>query len=140
MFRVVIACIALAFSQFAFAGEMPPKPDSCPATSSLKTTPFFMAQEQEGQGWVDFSMGNFGTSDFWGFALAFVKAGNMMEALDIGNKMLPSLQGNPKPMPIDTPDVQTWACMYGVDGPYQVVALSPLPMGANIGQIIKSVR
>jgi hypothetical protein len=134
-----MACLCLVFSQTTLAGGMPDKPANCPSASALKSGGFFMAQEdQEGRGFVAFSLGTYQTPEMWGFAMGFIKAGNQMEALMKANEVLPSLKGNPKPIPVE--EAKTWACLYGVNGPYQVMAFSPLPQQANYPQLIKSVR
>lgn len=43
-------------------------------------------------------------------------------------------------MPVDQKQIQTWACMYGVKGGYQAVAMSPLPQGIRYGSILTSVH
>lgn len=138
--RAVLACLCLVFSQIAMAdGDMPKKPAHCPSTSALKSGGFFMAQEDtEGhRGFVALSLGTYGTPDMWGFVMGFIKADNMVDALVKANKILPTLKGNPQPIPVE--QVKTWACLYGVDGPYQVVAMSPLPQQPNYGHLLNSI-
>lgn len=138
--KVVIASAMLALSQLAFA-DMPPKPEHCPTAEALKSSFFFFAQKDEqSPGYVAISMGNYGTKDTWGFVMGFFEVGSMIEAILKANEVLPTLRGNPDPMPVDQPQVKTWACMYGVKGGYQAVAMSPLQQGVGLSNVLSSIH
>ena len=138
-FKVVIASLMLALSQLAFA-DMPPKPEHCPSAEALKSSFFFMAQKDEqGHGYVAISLGKYGTNDLWGFVMGFFEVDSMVEAVMKANEVLPTLRGNPDPMPVDQPEVKTWACIYGVKGGYQAITMSPLQQGFSYSKMLSSV-
>lgn len=127
--RTLVAIVCLGLSQLVAA--FPAKPASCPTSGALKGVPFLMAQEdtQTHRGYIAFTMSNYQTQDQWGFVLGFIQANNPMEAVLTANKVLPTVQGSPQPMPIDQPQYKGWACLYGVEGNYQAIAITPLNGG-----------
>ncbi len=137
--RALLGVCVLGMSQLAMA-EMPPKPESCPATSALSSQPFFMAQQPEdAPGYVAISLGKYNTQDNWGFLMVFIEADNMMQALMIANQNLNNIAGRPQPMPVPGQDM--WACVYGVKGtPYQAIAVTPLSMPGAAANIMKSFK
>ncbi len=133
--RTLIALIALGLSSLAMA--FPAKPASCPSTGALKGVPFMMAQEdtKTHRGYIAFTMSNYQTQEQWGFVLGFIQASNPMEAVLKANQVLPSVRGNPQPMPIDQPQYKGWACLYGVEGGYQAIAITPLSGGLKANSV-----
>jgi hypothetical protein len=139
---LLISLFALVVSQQSFAGgNMPPEPAACPGASQLMSGGFLMTQQDERtHGYVAFNLGSYGTSDQWGFILGLIDAKNEFEALMEANKILKSLSGTPHPMYID--QAKTWACLYHVNGgskmgPYQAIAMSPLPTGMKLSSFLK---
>lgn len=136
--RALLGVCILGMSQLAMA-EMPPKPESCPATSALSSQPFFMAQQPENApGYVAISMGKYSTNDNWGFVMGFIEAENMLGALLEANKNLTNIVGQPEPMPV--PDQDMWVCVYGVKGtPYQAAAVTPLGMPGQAASLLTRI-
>lgn len=136
--RVLLSICLFCLSQFALA-DMPPKPEACPSLSSLKTQPFFMAQQPEdAPGFVAISLGKYHTQDNWAFLMAFIEADDMFQAILIANQNLPNITGTPKPMPIE--DQGLWACVYGVQGtPYQAIAVTPLTAPNQAAKLMRRI-
>ncbi len=137
--KVMAIGALLMASTVSFA--MPPKPAHCPSAEALKSSFFFFAQKDEqGHGYAAISLGKYGTNETWGFVMGFFQATNIFDAVMQANKALPTLRGNPEPMPVDQGNVQTWACAYGVKGGYQAVTMSPLPKGLSQSQMLNLVH
>ena len=114
---------------------MPPQPAKCPNVSNIKSGGLsYSALDTDG--YVVAQFNKYGTNDTWLFGFGSIQATSSQEALSIGNQLLKTLFGSPKPTPF--PSENLWACLYQTSQGSYGVALTPVNMSANLKQSIRT--
>lgn len=119
--RVVFLSLFIFISQQTFA-KLPPKPLQCPTAASIKASGLSGAEAISGDIYAVYQFSDYGLNEKWGFVLLFIEANNEYQALQKGNKILPSLSGSPIPTP--TEDNDGWMCNYNMIGDYIAAAVN----------------
>lgn len=110
---------------------VPPK--SCPKVSSLNKTIFTFAQYvPEDNEYVVGNISDYGTSNRWGFIVARIHASDGGKALNLANKSMSTLSGNPDLYQHQNENF--WQCNYAIGHGYIAVAITPVP--ANVRSFV----
>ncbi|KTD17908.1 DUF4949 domain-containing protein [Legionella jordanis] len=122
-FIAFTGALLLAGSSFA-AFKAPPV---CPSVSAIKAQGVSQAQQLIDHLYIDYEIHQYNTELNWVFAVGPFEGQSAEDALEVGNKALRYLSGNP----ISEPDEDFWVCLYELDNEHFAVALQsdrmPLP-------------
>ncbi len=114
---------------------MPPQPAKCPSVANIKSAGLSYSS-LDTDGYVVAQFNKYSTNDTWLFGFASIQAKSSQEALSIGNQLLGTLFGSPKPTPI--PSENLWACLYQTSQGSYGVALTPINMSVTMKQSIRA--
>ena len=114
---------------------MPPQPAKCPNIANIKSGGLSYSTLDTG-GYVVAQFNKYGTNDTWIFGFASIQATSSQEALSIGNQLLRTLFGSPKPTPL--PSENLWACLYQTSQGSYGIALTPVNMSGTFKQSIRA--
>ena len=105
-----------------------PQPIICPSVQAIKDAGLKISEDIPedrtiGVGNTD----NYGTPQIWGFGvfIRYSATDKVEVAIELANKVLPTLSGKPLPLKLNKDNTVKWACIYRIKD-YLAAAVTPI--------------